>query len=66
MVRYYVKCAPPEETEKEFVSSAHSRTLTLSPFLQKLSHRETQANALRQRGAAGMGGKKQRDQRKEN
>ena len=29
VVRYYVKCAPPEETRKEFVSSAHSRTLTL-------------------------------------
>ena len=28
VVRYYVKCAPPNETKKEFVSSAHSRTLT--------------------------------------
>ena len=37
VVRYYVKCAPPNETKKEFVSSAHSRTLTLSPFLQKRS-----------------------------
>ena len=28
VVRYYVKCAPHEETRKEFVSNAHSRTLT--------------------------------------
>ena len=33
----------------------HSRTLHLSPFLYKLTHPETQANAIRQRGAAATG-----------
>ena len=64
VVRCYVKCAPPVETRKEFVSSAHSRTLTLSPFLQKRSRRQREARALRQRGAVAKGGgETQRSQR---
>ena len=56
VVRNYVKCAPHEETRKEFVSSAHSRTLTLSRFLEKRSRRQREARALRQRAPAAKGG----------